>query len=132
MSQLCSKMVTFLFPVYFGGHFCYHCKGQRQINTFKISSEIFLLAVQRRYFFCGSFVCFFLVFVMLSRLFIAALSSPAGKGLTSWLLFVMSNCGFVTSPCGILGQVWYLKVLIPDIYRLSYCFYNLAKGLINY
>ena len=33
------------------------------------------------------YVCF--VFVMLSRLFIAALWSPAGKGLTSWLLFVM-------------------------------------------
>ena len=33
-----------------------------------------------------------LVFVMLSRLFIAALWSPAGKGLTSWLLFVMFNC----------------------------------------
>ena len=32
-----------------------------------------------------------LVFVMLSRLFIAALWSPAGKGLTSWHLFVMSN-----------------------------------------
>ena len=29
------------------------------------------------------------VFVMLSRLFIAALWSPEGKGLTSWLLFVM-------------------------------------------
>ena len=33
-----------------------------------------------------------LVFVMLSRLFIAALLSPAGKGLTSQLLFVISNC----------------------------------------
>ena len=30
-----------------------------------------------------------LVFVMLLRPFIAALWSPAGKGLTSWLLFVM-------------------------------------------
>ena len=29
-----------------------------------------------------------IVFVMLSRLFIAALWSPEGKGLTSWLLFV--------------------------------------------
>ena len=29
------------------------------------------------------------VFVMLSRQFIAALLSPEGKGLTSWLLFVM-------------------------------------------
>ena len=30
-----------------------------------------------------------LVFAMLSHLFIAALWSPEGKGLTSWLLFVM-------------------------------------------
>ena len=30
-----------------------------------------------------------LVFVMLTRLFIAALWPPEGKGLTSWLLFVM-------------------------------------------
>ena len=32
-----------------------------------------------------------LVFVMRLRFFIAALWSPAGKGLTSWLLFVMIN-----------------------------------------
>ena len=30
-----------------------------------------------------------LVFVMVSRLFMAAFWSPAGKGLTSWLLFMM-------------------------------------------
>ena len=53
-----------------------------------------------------------LVFVMLSRLFIVALWSPAGKGLTSWLSFVMLYCAFVTFPCGILGQVWYLIVSI--------------------
>ena len=56
-----------------------------------------------------------LVFIMLSRLFIAALWSPAGKELTSLLLFVKSNCDFVTFPCGILGQVWCLIVLIPDL-----------------
>ena len=33
-----------------------------------------------------------------ARLFIDALWSPAGKGLTSWLSFVMSNCEFVTFP----------------------------------
>ena len=33
-----------------------------------------------------------LVFVMLLCMFIAAVWSPAGKGLTSWLLFVMFNC----------------------------------------
>ena len=41
------------------------------------------------------------------RLFICALWSPAGKALTSWLSFVMSNYEFVTFPlvswvrCGI-------------------------------
>ena len=48
------------------------------------------------------------LFFMLSRLFIATLWPPAAKGLTSWLLFVMFNCAFVTFPCSILGQVWYL------------------------
>ena len=31
-------------------------------------------------------------------LFICALWSPAGKGLTSWLSFVMSNCEYVIFP----------------------------------
>ena len=64
-----------------------------------------------------------IVFVMHSRLLIiiiAVLWSPAGKWLASWPLFVMLNCVFVTLPCGILGQVWYLIVSIPDICRLSY------------
>ena len=59
-----------------------------------------------------------LVFLMLSCLFIAALWSPAGKGLTSWLLFVTVYCIFVTFPSGILGQVWYLIVSFPDLCRL--------------
>ena len=33
-----------------------------------------------------------------ARLFVGALWSPAGKGLTSWLSFVMSNCEVVTFP----------------------------------
>ena len=52
-------------------------------------------------------------------LFICALWSPAGKGLTSWLSFVVSNCEFVTFT-GILGQVWYLIVLVPDLCNLTY------------
>ena len=48
-------------------------------------------------------------------LFIAALWSPAGKGLTTWLSFVMLNSVFVTFLCAILGQVWYLIVSIPDL-----------------
>ena len=41
---------------------------------------------------------FCLVFAMSLCLFICALWSPAGKGLTSWLSFVVSNCEFVTFP----------------------------------
>ena len=33
-----------------------------------------------------------------ARLFIRVLWSPARKGLTSWLSFVVSNCEFVTFP----------------------------------
>ena len=68
------------------------------------------------YYFC-------LVFVMLScALFIDALWSPAGKGLTFWLSSVMSICKllFFYFPIGILGQVWYLIASIPDLYPLCY------------
>ena len=61
-----------------------------------------------------------LAFFMPMRLLIAALLSPAGKRLTSWLLLVMFNCVFVTFQCGVLGQLWYLIVSIPDLCRLSY------------
>ena len=60
---------------------------------------------------------------MLSRLFIAFLQSPAGKGLNFWLSFVMFYCVFVTFPCGILGQVWYLIVSIPVLCHFSYLCY---------
>ena len=58
------------------------------------------MQLPRRYFFCVSFM-FFSVLCLLclcARLFICALWSPAGKGLTSWLSFVLSNCEFVTFP----------------------------------
>ena len=53
------------------------------------------------------------------RLFICALWSPAGKGLASWLSFAVSNCE-CHFPIGILGQVWYLIVSIPDLCTLTY------------
>ena len=42
-----------------------------------------------------SCVCYAIV---RARLFICALWSPAGNGLTSWLSFVVYNCEFVTFP----------------------------------
>ena len=81
-------------------------------NRFKLSSEIFWLTVPGRCFFYGSFMFFSVLYR--ARLFICALWSPAGKGLTSWLSLVVSNCEFVTFPlvswvrCG----TWLYRFLI--------------------
>ena len=61
-----------------------------------------------------SYFCLVLLYFH-ARLFVDAVCSPAGKGLTSWLLFVMLSL-FI----GILGQVWCLIVSIPDLCPLSY------------
>ena len=67
---------------------------------------------------CFSVLC---LLCLCACLFICAMWSPAGKGLTSWLSFVMSNCEFFTFLLeGILGQVWYLIVSIPDLCTLTY------------
>ena len=50
-------------------------------------------AVLLKCFFFLSCVCYAFV-----RLFICALWSPAGNGLTSWLSFAVSYCEFVTFP----------------------------------
>ena len=59
--------------------------------------------------------CLYLVFVVLWRVFIAGLWSPGGMPLVCDVC-----CGFVAFPFGILGQVWYLIVSIPDPCCLSY------------
>ena len=67
-------------------------------------------------------LCFCAVLCLLcicARLFICALWSPAGKGLTSWLSFVVFNC-VCLFPIGILCQVLYLIVSIPDLCILTY------------
>ena len=51
--------------------------------------------------------------------------------LTSWLLFVMFNCVFVTFLCGILGQVWYIIVSILDLCRLSSFNLNVSSNFEN-
>ena len=70
------------------------------LNRFKPSSEIFCWPFQGGTSFVDV-LCFCSVLCLLclcARLFICALWSPAGKGLTSWLSFVVSYCEFVTFP----------------------------------
>ena len=68
-------------------------------------------------------LCFFcLVFAMpLYASVLCALWLTAGKGLNSWLSFVVSICECVTFP-----QVWYLIISIPDLCTLTY--YNQTPG----
>ena len=65
----------------------------------------------------GSFVFLCVVFLMLSRLFIAALWSPAEKGLTSWLLMAMFIVFLLLS-----HVVSWLRcgVSLPDLCLLPY------------
>ena len=93
------------------------------LNRFKPSSKIFYWPFPRRYFFCGSFmggVSVLQLLCLCARLFICVLwSSPVGKGLTYWLSNVVSYCVY-HFPFGILYQVWYLIVSIPDRCTLTY------------
>ena len=50
-------------------------------------------------YFCLVLLCFH------ARLFVDALRSHAGKGLTSWLSFVMSNCDVVTQSVPLVSWV---------------------------
>ena len=63
------------------------------LDEMQITKQPFYTKKALLYFFCGSFMFLFcLVFAMFcARLFICALWSPAGKGLTSWLSFVVSS-----------------------------------------
>ena len=69
------------------------------LNQFKPSSKIFLLTVQGSASFVD-YLCYFCLVLLgfHARRFVDALWSSVGKGLTSWLSFVMSNCDIVTFP----------------------------------
>ena len=87
-----------------------------RLTPFKPSSKIFYWPFQGGTSFVD-LLCFCSVLCLLclcERLFICALWSPAGRGLTPWLSFVVSICEFVTFPliswvrCG----TWLYRFLI--------------------
>ena len=65
-------------------------------EQFSFTPKFFRLKMQKSYFFRKK-MC---LLCLCARLFICVLWSPAGKGLTSWLSCVVSNCEFVTFPLG--------------------------------
>ena len=82
------------------------------LNRFKPSSKIFLLTVPRRYFFCAFLSCVCHFFTSVHSCLVVTCWKRADL-----LAFV---CDFVIFPCGILDQMWYLIVSIPDLCHLSY------------
>ena len=71
---------------------------KKKISWFKPSNKIFTDR-SKAVLLLWIFYVFFSVLCLLclcTRLFICALWSPAGKGLASWLSFVVCNCEFVT------------------------------------
>ena len=64
-------------------------------------------------------ICDYIYFYLQhARLFVDALRSPSGKGLSFWPSFFMSKCDIVTL---------HLIVLIPDLCPLSYYDHVLQK-----
>ena len=95
-------------------------------NRFMPSSKIFLLIIPRWCFYCGSFVS------LMSRV-CHAFASVHCCLVVIWreradLLALVCDvyCDFVTFSFGILEQVWYLIVSIPDPCYLSY--WDWVKG----
>ena len=83
----------FWLPIFSRNGFCNFCFQNPSANSdFKPSSKIFYGPFQDDTSFVD-LLCFCSVLFLLclcARLFICALWSPAGKGLTSWLSFVVS------------------------------------------
>ena len=82
---------------------------------------MFLLTVPKRSFLCGSFLLFmFPVCHSVLNVYCSLVATCwEGANLLA-VLYVMFSCVFVTFPCGVLGQVWYLIVSIPDLCLLPY------------
>ena len=61
------------------------------------------------------------LWIIFSYLYFVFSLQPYGHQLgRTGLLYVKFSCVFVNFPCGVLGQVWCLIVLIPDLCILTY------------
>ena len=83
--------------------------------------KYFVLTVPRRYFFCGSFLLFISCvcqsFASVHCCLVFVTYWAKADLLT---LVCVVHYAFVSFPCGILGQVWFLILSFPDLCRLSF------------
>ena len=81
----------------------------------------FLLTIPRQCFFCGSFLLFmFCVCHAILSFHCSLVVNCLEMAYLLALLCVMFSFVFVTFPCGVLGQVWFLIVSIPYLSLLPY------------
>ena len=80
--------------------YCIIMQGKAGWNVLTLSSKNHLNFLTFKGTSFVDHLCYFCLFLFCfrARLFIGAVWSPAGKGLTSWLLSVMSNCEVVFFP----------------------------------
>ena len=90
------------------------------LNMFKPSSNYFTDRLK-------AVLLLWILFVICVSLSYTVLSVPCSLVITCWeradllaLLCVIFSCVFVTFPYGVLGQVWYLILSIPDRCLLPY------------
>ena len=125
----CGSFVLFMLCVFVLIHIWNKGEVGAPWNRFKPFSKIFLLIVPRLCFFCGSFMLFLSWFLLCfrARLFIDGFWLPAGKGLISWLLFVMSYCEVITFPlvswvrCG--GWLYWFLIFALFYFQTRRLFY---------
>ena len=97
-----------------------HCQWRYRTDCSKAALLLKIICV----FFC--FMCFSCFSTVYCCLVVTCWESAD-------LLTILGDvyCIFVTFPYGMLGQVWYLVVSFPDLYRLAYfaVWQNYQSGL---
>ena len=110
-------------------HLCVliHISNKGEVGTVKYvkPSSNFLtdcFKAMLRFWILFCYLCFMFVFVILSCLFLVAFNCLESADILALLcvLFLVYFGVIVTFPYGLLGQVWYLIVSIPDLCLLAY------------
>ena len=105
-----------------------HCsdwaEAQADLDLRFWHSHFIFFSFALSYFIRASFVDHFIIYVSCLSCCPVCSLQPCDHLLA--LLYVMGFfCVFVTFPCDVLGQVWYLVVSIPDLCLLSYSNHSL-------
>ena len=83
---------------------------------------VFLLTIPWRCFFCGSFLLLMLrvCHAILSSIYCSLVVTCLERADLLALLYVVIYCVLSLPHKGVLGQMWYLSVLVADLCILSY------------